>query len=77
MFPRVTIRDALRWLAAIAMVAVGVDHFVNPAPFAGIVPAVLAMAKDPAAAKAKAAQGLAVVKKRFAETMAMVGKSVG
>ena len=42
-----------------------------------VAPAVLAMAKDPAAAKAKAAQGLAVVKKRFAETMAMVGKSVG
>jgi hypothetical protein len=42
-----------------------------------VAPAVLAMAKDPAAAKAKAAQGLAVVKKRQAETMAMVRKSLG
>ncbi len=42
-----------------------------------VAPAVLAMAKDPAAAKAKAAQGLATVKKRQAETMAVVRKNLG
>ncbi|MDB6116986.1 MAG: Polysaccharide pyruvyl transferase [Verrucomicrobiaceae bacterium] len=42
-----------------------------------VAPAVLAMAKDPAAAKLKAAQGLAVVKKRQAETMAQLKKSLG
>lgn len=42
----------------------------------GIVPAVLAMAKDPAAAKAKAAKGRAVVEQRQRETMAIVGKHV-
>jgi hypothetical protein len=36
----------------------------------GIVPAVLAMAKDPAAAKQKAAQAREYVKKRQRETMA-------
>lgn len=41
----------------------------------GIVPAVLAMAKDPAAAKAKAAKGLAVVHERQRATMEIVGKS--
>jgi uncharacterized membrane protein len=32
-------RKALRWLLAIAMVAVGVAHFVDPEPFVRIVPA--------------------------------------
>jgi len=41
----------------------------------GIVPAVLAMAKDPAAAKAKAAKAQEFVKQRQRETMAVVGKS--
>lgn len=40
----------------------------------GIVPAVLAIAKDPAAAKAKAAKGLAVVHDRQRATMEIVGK---
>lgn len=40
----------------------------------GIVPAVLALAKDPAAAKAKAAKGLAVVHDRQRATMEIVGK---
>lgn len=44
---------------------------------AGIVPAVLAMAKDPAAAKAKAAKARAFVEKRQRETMAVVGRSLG
>ncbi|MCP5550970.1 MAG: polysaccharide pyruvyl transferase family protein [Akkermansiaceae bacterium] len=41
-----------------------------------VVPAVLAMARDPAAAKAKAAEALAYVKKRQRETMARVGQSL-
>jgi polysaccharide pyruvyl transferase WcaK-like protein len=41
----------------------------------GIVPAVVAMAKDPAAAKAKALKGQAVVHERQRLTMEMVGKS--
>lgn len=41
-----------------------------------VVPAVLAMAKDPAAAKATAAKGRAAVEKRQRETMAVVGKNV-
>lgn len=41
-----------------------------------VVPAVLAMAKDPAAAKAKAATARAFVEKRQRETMAVVGKSI-
>lgn len=41
-----------------------------------VVPAVLAMAKDPAAAKATAAKGRAAVEKRQRETMAVVGKYV-
>jgi hypothetical protein len=44
---------------------------------ARVVPAVLAIAKDPAAAKAKAAQGREVVLKRQRETMEIVGRSVG
>lgn len=40
----------------------------------GIVPAVLAMAKDPAAAKAKAAKGRAAVLQRQRETMEIVGR---
>jgi polysaccharide pyruvyl transferase WcaK-like protein len=44
---------------------------------AGIVPAVLAMAKDPAAAKAKAAKARTFVEQRQRETMAVVGRSLG
>jgi polysaccharide pyruvyl transferase WcaK-like protein len=40
----------------------------------GIVPAVLAMAKDPAAAKAKAAKARAFVEQRQRETMTVVRK---
>lgn len=40
----------------------------------GIVPAVLALAKDPAAAKLKAAKGREVVLQRQRETMAIVGR---
>ena len=42
-----------------------------------VAPAVLAMAQDPAAARAKAAKGLAVVKQRQAQTMAVVKKNLG
>ncbi|MDZ4290228.1 MAG: polysaccharide pyruvyl transferase family protein [Prosthecobacter sp.] len=42
-----------------------------------IVPTVLALAKDPAAAKAKAAKAREVVLQRQRETMAVVGKNVG
>jgi polysaccharide pyruvyl transferase WcaK-like protein len=42
-----------------------------------LVPAVLAMAKDPSAARAKAAQARKFVEKRQQETMAMVRKTVG
>jgi len=41
----------------------------------GILPAVLAMAKDPAAAQAKAAKAREIVQRRQRETMAIVGKS--
>jgi hypothetical protein len=41
-----------------------------------VVPAVLAMAKDPAAAKAKAAKGKAFVEQRQRETMAVLGKAL-
>lgn len=41
-----------------------------------VVPAVLAMAKDPAAAKATAAKGRAAVEKRQRETMAVVGQNL-
>ena len=44
---------------------------------ARVVPAVLAMAKDPEAAKAKAARGREVVLKRQRETMEIVGRSAG
>ena len=43
----------------------------------GVAPAVLAMAKDPAAAKAKAAKALEVVKKRQRETMAVLKQALG
>jgi polysaccharide pyruvyl transferase WcaK-like protein len=43
---------------------------------AGIVPAVLAMARDPAAAKAKAAKARAFVEQRQRETMAVVRRSL-
>ena len=46
----------------------------NDAEHAGIVPAVLALAKDPAAAKAKAAKARAFVEQRQRETMAVVRK---
>ncbi len=42
----------------------------------GIVPAVVAMAKDPVAAKAKAAKAREFVQQRQRETMAIVGKSL-
>jgi uncharacterized membrane protein len=34
-------RVSLRWLLAVAMIAVGALHFINPAPFVQIVPALL------------------------------------
>ncbi len=43
----------------------------------GIVPAVLAMAKDPASAKAKAAKAKTFVEQRQRETMAVLAKSLG
>jgi len=49
----------------------------DEASIPGIVPAVLAIAKDPAAAKEKAAKGRAVVEKRQKETMAILAKEVG
>jgi uncharacterized membrane protein len=36
-----TIRGAVRWVVAVAMVAVGVRHFTDPEPFVRIVPAAL------------------------------------
>lgn len=44
---------------------------------ARLVPAVLAMVQDPAAARAKVAAARAVVEKRQAETMAVVGRQFG
>ncbi|MGB8169550.1 MAG: polysaccharide pyruvyl transferase family protein [Chthoniobacteraceae bacterium] len=44
---------------------------------ARVVPAVLAMAKDPAAAKAKAAKAREFVQQRQRETMAAVGRALG
>ena len=49
----------------------------TPKDVAGIVPAVLAMAKDPKAAKAKALKGKQFVNQRQKETMAVVRKNVG
>lgn len=46
----------------------------NEAEISGVVPAVLALAKDPAAAKIKAAKGQAVVHERQRATMAIVGQ---
>lgn len=43
----------------------------------GIVPAVLALAKDPAAATAKAAKARAFVEQRQRETMAVLAKQLG
>ena len=34
-------KTILRWVLALAMVAIGIRHFVSPAPFVSIVPAVL------------------------------------
>jgi hypothetical protein len=60
---------------------IGLDEWLfdldDEASVAKVVPAVLAMAKDPAAAKAKAAKGREVILKRQRETMAVVGKNVG
>ena len=39
LLPRVKV--ALRYVMAVAMMGVGIDHFVNPEPFVRIVPAVL------------------------------------
>nr|MDQ3010869.1 polysaccharide pyruvyl transferase family protein [Acidobacteriota bacterium] len=50
--------------------------FDQEADLARLVPAVLAMAKDPAAAKAKTAKARAFVTKRQRETMAVVAKSL-
>jgi hypothetical protein len=46
----------------------------NESELAGIVPAVLAIAKDPTAAKAKAAKGREVVLRRQHDTMEIVGR---
>jgi hypothetical protein len=51
--------------------------FDKPEDLARLTPTVLALAKDPAAAKAKAAEGRAAVEKRFAETMGALGKYIG
>ena len=32
------VRTVLRWVMVVAMVAVGIAHFVDPAPFVSIVP---------------------------------------
>jgi uncharacterized membrane protein len=40
-----TARVVVRWLIAIAMVAIGIGHFVNPTPFEKIVPAFLPSAR--------------------------------
>ena len=42
----------------------------------GIVPAVLAIAKDPASAKIHAAKGLEKVRQRQQETMAILGREM-
>jgi uncharacterized membrane protein len=34
-------KTALRWLLTIVMVAAGANHFINPAPYLGMMPAVL------------------------------------
>ncbi len=57
---------------------IGLDEWLfdldNEAEIPGVVPAVLALAKDPAAAKIKAAKGQAVVHERQRATMAIVGQ---
>jgi polysaccharide pyruvyl transferase WcaK-like protein len=50
--------------------------FDKPEDIARLTPTVLALAKDPAAAKAKAAAGRATVEKRFAETMGVLGNYI-
>lgn len=49
----------------------------KPEELARVVPAALAMAKDPAAAKAKAAKARAFVQQRQRETMAILRKAMG
>jgi len=60
---------------------IGLDEWLfdldQEAQLAGIVPAVLALAKNPAAARAKAAKARAFVEQRQRETMAVVGRSLG
>ncbi|RAK00166.1 polysaccharide pyruvyl transferase [Larkinella arboricola] len=59
---------------------IGLDDWLfdvdKPDEVARIVPAVLAMAKDPKAARAKAAKGRAFVEKRQRETMAVLAKTL-
>jgi len=50
--------------------------FDKPEDVARLIPAVLALAKDPAAARAKAAEGQAAVEKRRRETMVVLGQYV-
>lgn len=38
---RARIKPVLRWLLTVAMVAAGANHFVNPAPYLGMMPAEL------------------------------------
>jgi hypothetical protein len=51
--------------------------FDQEADLSRLVPAVLAMAKNPVAAKAKAAQARKFVEKRQRETMQVLGKALG
>jgi hypothetical protein len=48
--------------------------FDKPEEVARLTPTVVALSKDPTGAKAKAALGRANVEKRFAETMAVLGR---
>jgi len=50
--------------------------FDNEEEIKGLVPAVLAMAKDPEAAKAKVAKARAFVEQRQRETMSVVRRSL-
>ncbi len=36
---RPTLKTALRWLLTVFMVAAGANHFINPAPYLGMMPA--------------------------------------
>jgi polysaccharide pyruvyl transferase WcaK-like protein len=49
----------------------------DPKDYAGVAPAALAMAQDPAAAKAKAEKARAFVRKTHQETMAVVASALG